>query len=120
MLRYALLYTPSWNKVAKEQVISDKMLKFIQDFGNPKAYVGCGEEAMGKRWFGETPYTNTAQWDHSFKDGAMFKHGNMGQGIYVDPARDFCGCYFGFVYFFLRYLIYFTVSFIYFCCKKRL
>jgi hypothetical protein len=19
----------------------------------------------------------------------------MGQGIYVDPARDFCGCYFG-------------------------
>jgi len=26
---------------------------------------------------------------------AMFKHGNMGQGIYVDPARDFCGCYFG-------------------------
>ncbi len=25
----------------------------------------------------------------------MFKHGNMGQGIYVDPARDFCGMYFG-------------------------
>ena len=25
----------------------------------------------------------------------MFKHGNMGQGIYVDPARDFCGVYFG-------------------------
>jgi CubicO group peptidase (beta-lactamase class C family) len=95
MLRYALLYTPSWNKVAKEKVISDKMLKFIQDFGNPEAYVGSGEEAYGQRWFGETPYTNTAQWDHSFKDGAMFKHGNMGQGIYVDPARDFCGCYFG-------------------------
>ena len=94
MLRYALLYTPSWNKVAKEKVISDKMLKFIQDSGNPKAYVGSGE-AYGQRWFGETPYTNTAQWDHSFKDGAMFKHGNMGQSIYVDPARDFCGCYFG-------------------------
>jgi hypothetical protein len=38
---------------------------------------------------------NTAQWDHAFADGAMFKHGNMGQGIYVDPARDFCGMYFG-------------------------
>ena len=25
----------------------------------------------------------------------MFKHGNMGQGIYVDPNRDFCGIYFG-------------------------
>ena len=95
MVRYALLYTPGWDKVAKEKVISDTMLKFIQDFGNPEANVRSGEEAMGKRWFGETPYTNTAQWDHSFKDGAMFKHGNMGQGIYVDPARDFCGCYFG-------------------------
>ncbi len=26
--------------------------------------------------------------------GAMFKHGNMGQGIYVDSARDFCGVHF--------------------------
>jgi len=65
MVRYALLYTPGWDKVAKEKVISDTILKFIQDFGNPEAYVGSGEEAMGKRWFGETPYTNTAQWDHS-------------------------------------------------------
>ncbi len=30
-----------------------------------------------------------------FCRGAMFKHGNMGQGIYADPARDFCGMYFG-------------------------
>ena len=96
MLRYALLYTPELEqKVAKEKVISDKMLKFIQDSGNPKSYVGSGREAYGQRWFGETPYTNTAQWDHLFRDGAMFKHGNMGQSIYVDPARDFCGCYFG-------------------------
>jgi hypothetical protein len=50
MLRYALLYTFSWNKVSKEKVISDKLLKFIQDFGNPKAYVGSGEEAYGKRY----------------------------------------------------------------------
>ena len=42
-----------------------------------------------------TPERNTAQWDHAFADGAMFKHGNMGQGIYLDPARDFCGMYFG-------------------------
>ena len=46
MLCYALLYTPSWNKVAKEKVISDKMLKFIQDFGKPKAYVGSGEQVQ--------------------------------------------------------------------------
>jgi CubicO group peptidase (beta-lactamase class C family) len=95
MLRYALLYTPSWNVVAREQVVSDKQMKLIQGMGDPKAYVGTTEEGYGTRWFGERPDFNTAQWDHAFNDGAMFKHGNMGQGIYVDPARDFCGIYFG-------------------------
>jgi len=95
MLRYALLYTPSWHIVANEQVISDKVLKRTQTLGDPNAYKGCTEEAYGTKWFGETPERNTAQWDHAFADGAMFKHGNMGQGIYVDPARDFCGMYYG-------------------------
>jgi len=95
MLRYALLYTPSWRVVAKEQVISDKVLKCIQTLGDPRAYPKSEEAEMGTKWFGETPERNTAQWDHAFPDGAMFKHGNMGQGIYVDPARDFCGMYFG-------------------------
>jgi len=95
MLRYALLYTPSWNVVAKEQVISDRLLKLIQGMGNTSAYEVSTELEYGTRWFGETPLMNTAQWDHAFSDGAMFKHGNMGQGIYVDPARDFCGMYFG-------------------------
>ncbi len=95
MLRYAMLYTPSWNKVAKEQVISDEVLKRTQTLGSHEAYHKSTEEAYGTSWFGEVPYMNSAQWDHAFEDGAMFKHGNMGQGIYVDPARDFCGCYFG-------------------------
>ena len=95
MLRYAILYTPSWNVVSKEQVISDKLLKLIQTMGDPKAYKVSTELEYGTKWFGETPMMNTAQWDHAFADGAMFKHGNMGQGIYVDPARDFCGMYFG-------------------------
>jgi CubicO group peptidase (beta-lactamase class C family) len=95
MLRYALLYTPSWNVVSKENVISDDLLKLMQTMGDKAAYQGSTERAYGQRWFGETPDRNTAQWDHAFDDGAMFKHGNMGQGIYVDPARDFCGQYFG-------------------------
>ena len=95
MLRYAILYTPSWDVVAEDQVISDKLLKLIQTMGDPEAYKVSTELEYGTRWFGETPMMNTAQWDHAFADGAMFKHGNMGQGIYVDPARDFCGIYFG-------------------------
>ncbi|SFH64496.1 serine hydrolase domain-containing protein [Albimonas pacifica] len=94
-LRYALLYTPSWRAVAERQVISDRLLKRIQTLGDPKAYAGTTEEGYGTRWFGVRPDYNTAQWDHAFHDGALFKHGNMGQGIYVDPARDFAGVYFG-------------------------
>ena len=95
MLRYALLYTLSWHVVANEQVISDKVLKRTQTLGDPNAYKGCTEEVYGTKWFGETPDRNTAQWDHAFEDGAMLNIGNMGRGIYVDPARDFCGIYFG-------------------------
>jgi hypothetical protein len=29
-----------------------------------------------------------------FKDGALWKHGNLGQGIYIDQARDFVGVYY--------------------------
>ncbi|MGB5452734.1 MAG: serine hydrolase domain-containing protein [Sedimenticolaceae bacterium] len=95
MLRYAMIYTPSWNVVAEEKIVSDELLKQVQTLGDPAAYQNSTELAYGQRWFGETPALNTAQWDHAFEDGAMFKHGNMGQGIYVDPARDFCGVYFG-------------------------
>jgi CubicO group peptidase (beta-lactamase class C family) len=34
------------------------------------------------------------QFDFIFSDGAMYKHGNMGQGIYIDPERDFVAVYF--------------------------
>ena len=95
VLRFALSYTPSWHVVSEERIVSERLLQTIQSMGDPAAYVGSTEEGYGLGWFGEKPLTNTAQWDHSFADGAMFKHGNMGQGIYVDPARDFCGMYFG-------------------------
>ncbi|CAB9509742.1 Betalactamase [Seminavis robusta] len=95
MLRYAAIFTPSWKVVAKEPVVSEKALKCIFEMGNPACYPPSEEAAYGLRWFGHMPEKNTAQWDHAFPDGAMFKHGNMGQGIYVDPNRDFCACYFG-------------------------
>jgi len=32
--------------------------------------------------------------DVAFVNGAMYKNGNVGQGIYVDPSRDVVGVYF--------------------------
>jgi len=93
-LRYAMIYTPSWKVVSEERIVSEALLKRIQTLGDPKAFAGCTEQQYGHEWFGEPAERNSAQWDDVFADGAMFKHGNMGQGIYVDPARDFCGVHF--------------------------
>jgi len=93
-LRYAMIYTPSWKVVSKEQIVTGALLKRIQTLGDPKAFAGSTEQEYGHQWFGEAAERNSAQWDDVFADGAMFKHGNLGQGIYVDPARDFCGVHF--------------------------
>jgi len=34
------------------------------------------------------------QFDAVFDDGVLYKHGNLSQGIYIDPKRDFVGVYF--------------------------
>jgi len=95
MLRYAMLYTPSWNTVAPERIITDEMMEIYHNTGRPQAYKGSEEESMATQWFGYAPPANGVQWDCVFDDGAMFKHGNNGQGIYVDPKRDFCAMGFG-------------------------
>lgn len=90
MLRYAMLFTPSWNKVARELVISDRMFEIYRSTARPESYHGSHEQGFAHDWFGHTPASQGVQWDCVFDDGAMFKHGNNGQGIYVDPNRDFC------------------------------
>jgi CubicO group peptidase (beta-lactamase class C family) len=93
-LRYAMIYTPSWNIVSTERIISKDLVHRIQTLGNPAAYKATIDESHQAEWFGETGERNSAQWDVVFADGAMFKHGNMHQGIYVDPDIDFCAIYF--------------------------
>ena len=51
-------------------------------------------KAQEKEDFGEAPLMNSYQFDSVFEDGALWKHGNLAQGIYIDPARDFVGVYF--------------------------
>jgi CubicO group peptidase (beta-lactamase class C family) len=95
MLKFAMLFTPSWNKVSKEQIITDDMWKIFHETGKNEAYKDTEEQHMATQWHGVAPPKNGIQWDNVFDDGAMFKHGNNGQGIYVDPKRDFCAIGFG-------------------------
>lgn len=94
LARYALLFTPSWDTVSKEQVISKEVLEKMQKGGNSEAYLAGDFTAHSwvKASFGkDMPIYNTHQWDAAWADGALFKHGNLYQNIYVDPVRDVVG-----------------------------
>lgn len=96
LARYALIYTPSWNMVSKTQIVSPKVLKALQTSGNHDAYM-AGDWSRG--WIGDVfgrdmPIFNSRQFDAVWADGALFKHGNLFQGIYVDPMRDVVGVFY--------------------------
>lgn len=93
-VRFGMLFTPSWRNAAVEPVVSAQVLKRLQTAGNPEAYKRSAKYAGQKADFGESPVMNSYQFDGVFDDGALWKHGNLGQGIYIDPARDFVGVYF--------------------------
>jgi len=92
--RFGMLFTPSWDKAAVKQVVPAQVLKRLQTAGSPEAYRRGAKYEGQKEDFGESPLMNSYQFDGVFEDGALWKHGNLGQGIYIDPARDFVGVYF--------------------------
>ena len=92
--RFGMLFTPSWDKAAVKPVVSAEVLKRLQTAGSPEAYRRGAKYEGQKADFGESPMMNSYQFDGVFEDGALWKHGNLGQGIYIDPARDFVGVYY--------------------------
>lgn len=89
LARFGMLYTPSWNKAAREPAVPAQHLEHIRHGGRPEIY---GRGSFGKRmqgsFAGDVPIANSRQWDAVFTDGDFFKSGLMGQGLYVSPDRD--------------------------------
>lgn len=96
MARFGMLYTPSWNKTAVEQVVTPEILKRIQNgvrsheflmrgFDGPvfASYLGCDDFIA-----------NSRQWDLVWPEGDFWKGGLQTQGLYVSPSRDLVICYF--------------------------
>jgi CubicO group peptidase (beta-lactamase class C family) len=98
LARYGMLYTPSWNKAARERIVSTAYLAELQKGGNPDAYrSGDNIERQIKR-FGEAPLSFHWQWDAVFADGDLWKSGFQGQGLYVSPKRDLVVVFFSTTY----------------------
>ncbi|MEZ9741695.1 serine hydrolase domain-containing protein [Vibrio splendidus] len=94
LARYGMIFTPSWNKVSEEQIVSPRVLEKMQKGGDHEAYLkgDFTDHSWVKSSFGkDMPIFNSHQWDAVWEDGALFKHGNLYQSIYVDPARDVVG-----------------------------
>jgi CubicO group peptidase (beta-lactamase class C family) len=88
--RYGMLYTPSWNKAARERVVSDAYLKRIVAEARKDIFLQgeLGHRLVEKYFPASPPVANSWQWDAIFADGDLFKSGTMGQGLYVSPRKD--------------------------------
>jgi len=89
MGRYAMIFTPSWNKVSREPIIPPALLDTIQHGGRPAIYLkGFVGREMQESFPEITGLANRYQWDIVFPDGDIYKGGVGGQGLYVSPSAD--------------------------------
>ena len=94
--RFGMLYTPSWNKIAVEQVVSDEILERIHKGVRSHEFIMAGfDGAVFADYLGSKDFiANSRQWDFIWPDGDMWKGGLMTQGQYVSPSRDLVIVYF--------------------------
>jgi CubicO group peptidase (beta-lactamase class C family) len=95
VVRYGLLYTPSWHAVSRTQVMSSAYLRKIQTGGRPDVFARGAGSAGWVEALGERPRHNTYMWDVVMDDGDFFKAGFNGQGLWISPTRDLVVAFFG-------------------------
>ncbi|ABO22855.1 serine hydrolase [Shewanella loihica] len=89
MGRFGMIFTPSWNKISKEQIIPDSLITSIQKDGKPEIYLkGFVGKELQKSFPDIKGLSNRYQWDIVFPDGDFYKGGVGGQGLYISPSND--------------------------------
>ena len=96
MARFGMLYTPSWNKVSKERVVTPEILDTIFEEQRPHDFLMKGFDGqVFKLYHGREDFMgNSHQWDCVWPDGDMWKGGLQSQGLYVSPKKDLVIGYF--------------------------
>lgn len=90
LARYGMLFTPSWDKVASEQVVTPEIIKRIRQSVRSKKFYRDGFDGpvFISRLNDDTMISNSRQWDAVWPDGDFWKAGIMSQALYVSPGRD--------------------------------
>jgi len=89
MARFGMLYTPSWDQVAVERIVTPAVIERIRNGVRDHKFFMAGYDGpVFTERLGEKILGSSRQWDAVFDDGDFFKSGLMGQGLYVSPDRD--------------------------------
>ena len=93
MARCGMLYTPSWKKIATEQVVTDEVLKRIRKDVQTHEFLMNGVNgpvyaSMLENTDKPTFTSSSRQWDVLWPDGDMWKSGMQSRGLYVSPDKD--------------------------------
>jgi CubicO group peptidase (beta-lactamase class C family) len=94
--RFGLLFTPSYKVVSDKKIISDRYLDMILNGGRPDLLANA---RSGKSPDGKPPKGikhNVYQWDLVFDNNDFYKGGWGGQGLLINPDRDYVAVYTGY------------------------
>lgn len=96
LARFGMLYTPSWEKVATERIVSPDMIMRIRAGVRTKEFFlgAYNGPVFAKIFDDDTILSNSRQWDLIWPDGDFWKGGMMSQGLYVSPNKDLVIAYF--------------------------
>lgn len=96
LARFGMLYTPSWDVIATEQVVGPSVIERIRNsVRSEEFFLGAYNGPVFQFIFDDdSMLSNSRQWDVVWPDGDMWKGGLMTQGLYVSPERDLVIAYF--------------------------
>jgi CubicO group peptidase (beta-lactamase class C family) len=85
--RLGLLFTPSYSVVSSEKIISDELIRRIQNRGRPTLFENRDKEyPEGAPHLGHS--LKAYHWDSVWPDGDFAKTGFQGQALYISPMKD--------------------------------
>ena len=95
MIRFGLLFTPSYKTVSEEKIISDDHIDLILTKGNPKLMKNLYQKIPSANMPDDLRH-NIYQWDAVYENGDFFKGGWAGQGLLINPTRDIVAVWTGY------------------------
>ena len=84
LARFGLLFTPSYHVVSKDRLISEQHVSYLLNQGRPDL-IRYGSSRKIPKDFRHNVY----QWDMVYQSNDIYKGGWAGQGLIVNPVKDY-------------------------------